>query len=252
MVKINGYKLMNIRIIVLSIFFINFYSLNAQIVGGYSGSELRYGSNAREFSMGGALIALSNHGFRQFSNPALISKVENNEIGISLFSMSLDRSVQSVVYNKHLPPKAGLGLAILNVRTSNIIGRNTIGEFTEKFSVSEFLGMLTFGVQLSNKMSLGLNLKISTSNSLNEINNNSIGIDIGGLYIISDKINLGMRLTNLIGKYKWQYDLIDPEKNYSIYIPKFLSIGSKYTYNKSLVLVSQFDLPILPIVNDDI
>ena len=243
---------MIVRIIIFVFLFGNFQLLNAGIVGGYSGSEFRYGSNAREFSMGGALIALSNPGFRQFSNPALISTVKNNEIGISLFSMSLDRSIQSLVYNQHLPPKAGLGIAIFRSGTSDIIGRNTIGEVTENFSISEFLGILSFGVQFSRNISLGLNLKISTSNILDEIDNNSISIDAGGLYKLSDDINIGMRITNIIGKYKWKYDLIDTEKNYSIYIPKVISVGSKYVFNKTLILVSQIDIPLLPIVKDNV
>ena len=243
---------MFLKIMLILIFLVNSQILNAEIVGGYSGSELRYGSNAREFSMGGALVALTNPGFRQFSNPALISMVSKNEIGISLFSMSLDRTIQSFVYSQHLPPKAGLGLAIFKSGTQNIIGRNTIGEVTENFSVSEFLGILSFGVQFSTKTSLGLNLRVSTSNILDEIDNNSISIDLGGIYLLSDNINFGMRITNIIGKYKWQYDLIDTEKNYSIYIPKIVSIGSKYRLNQSLVFVSQLDIPILPIVKENI
>ena len=240
------------RIIIIIFLLLNSVKLNAGMVGGYAGSELRYGSNAREFSLGGALIALSNPGFRQFSNPALISSVKKSEIGLSLFSMSLDRSIQSFAYNQHLPPKAGLGIAIFRSGTSNIEGRNTIGEITETFTYSDFMGILSFGVQFTEKISLGLNLKISTSNILDEIDNNSISIDAGALYKLSHKINFGMRITNLIGKYKWKYDLVDTEKNYSIFIPKLISMGLKYSLNEKTIIVSQLDVSILPIVKDNI
>ena len=39
---------------------------------GYAGSGFRYGSNAREFSLAGALIADKTPGFYAFSNPALL------------------------------------------------------------------------------------------------------------------------------------------------------------------------------------
>lgn len=232
--------------------FLIIVQLNAGMVGGYAGSELRYGSNAREFSLGGALIALSNPGFRQFSNPALISTVKKSEIGLSLFSMSLDRSIQSFVYNQHLPPKAGLGLAIFRSGTSNIEGRNTIGEITETFTYSNLMGILSFGVQFTEKICLGLNLKISTSDILDEINNNSISIDVGGLYKLSNKVHFGIRITNIIGKYKWKYNLVDTEKNYSIFIPKLVSVGSKFALNKKTILISQLDISILPIIKDNI
>ena len=240
------------RIKILIFVLLNCVLLNAGMVGGYAGSELRYGSNAREFSLGGALIALSNPGFRQFSNPALISTVKKTEFGLSLFSMSLDRSIQSFAYNRHLPPKAGLGIAMFRSGTSNIEGRNTIGEITEIFTYFDLMGILSFGVQFTEKISLGLNLKISSSNILDEINNNSISIDAGALYRLSNKINFGMRITNLIGKYKWKYDLVDTEKNYSIFIPKLISMGSKYSLNEKTVFVSQLDVSILPIVKDNI
>ena len=37
--------------------------------GGYAGSAFRYGSNAREFSLAGAVIADKTPGFYSFSNP---------------------------------------------------------------------------------------------------------------------------------------------------------------------------------------
>ena len=81
--------------------------------GGYAGSGLRYGSNAREFSLAGALIADKTPGFYAFSNPALLQFARNNHIGISFQTMSLDRSIHSFSYARRLPPNAGVGLAIL-------------------------------------------------------------------------------------------------------------------------------------------
>ena len=81
--------------------------------GGYAGSGFRYGSNAREFSLAGALVADKTPGFYAFSNPALLQYSKNNNIGISLHKMSLDRSIQNISYTRQLPPNAGVGLAIL-------------------------------------------------------------------------------------------------------------------------------------------
>ena len=55
------------------IIFITYISLLfADYGGGYAGSGFRYGSNAREFSLAGALVADKTPGFYAFSNPALL------------------------------------------------------------------------------------------------------------------------------------------------------------------------------------
>ena len=92
--------------------------------GGYAGSGFRYGSNAREFALAGALIADRTPGFYPFSNPALLQFSKSNHIGLSINPMSLDRSIQSFSFSRRLPPKAGVGLAVLRAGTDNIEGRN--------------------------------------------------------------------------------------------------------------------------------
>ena len=81
--------------------------------GGYAGSGFRYGSNAREFSLAGALIADKTPGFQAFSNPALLQFTRSNQVGVSFQHMSLDRSIQSFSFARRLPPNAGIGLALL-------------------------------------------------------------------------------------------------------------------------------------------
>ena len=55
--------------------------------GGYTGSNLRYSSNAREFSLAGAIIADKTQNFYALSNRALLQLARNNYIGISIQSM---------------------------------------------------------------------------------------------------------------------------------------------------------------------
>ena len=100
--------------------------------GGYAGSGFRYGSNAREFSLAGALVADKTPGFYAFSNPALFHFSRNNIIGISFQKMSLDRSIQSFSYSRRLPPNAGVGLSILKSGTDKIQGIANWGKRWQK------------------------------------------------------------------------------------------------------------------------
>ena len=104
--------------------------------GGYAGSGFRYGSNAREFSLAGALVADKTPGFYAFSNPALLQFSRQNYIGISFQKMSLDRSIKSFSYARRLPPNAGLGLAILQSGTDKIQGRDEMNQETEQFIIN--------------------------------------------------------------------------------------------------------------------
>ena len=149
----SGNQLIKIKLPICIVFLIPLW-IFAENIGGFSGSELRYGSNAREFALAGALVAESNPGFRQFSNPALLAQIESSEIGFSFFRMSLDRSIQTFSYSRRLPPKAGVGLSLYHTGIDNIIGRNMIGEVTETFSSSDIMGMLTFAVQFTEKLSI--------------------------------------------------------------------------------------------------
>ena len=223
----------------------------AENLGGFSGSETRYGSNAREYALAGALVAETNIGFRQFSNPAQLAWIEKSEVGFSFFSMSLDRSIQTVTYSRHLPPKAGIGLSLYRSGVKNIIGRNTNREITETFSSSDILGMLTFGVQFSEKLSLGLNVKIQYSDLMEDVNSIGIGVDAGALYKYSEKLHIGLRGVNLFGKSKWKYNLPDgTERNYSIISPKLISTGCSYISPKSFKIMVQADFSLLPIVDN--
>ena len=127
--------------------------------GGYAGSGLRYGSNAREFSLAGALIADKTSGFYAFSNPALLQFTRSNQVGVSFQKMSLDRSIKSLSFAKRLPPNAGVGLALLQSGTDNIQGKNSMNQDTELFSTKEIEGAMSFGVGFGSKFALGINIK---------------------------------------------------------------------------------------------
>ena len=153
--------------------------LAADYGGGYSGSGFRYGSNAREFSLAGALVADKTPGFYVFSNPALLQFARSNQLGLSYQAMSLDRSIQSFSFVKNLPPSAGMGMAILRAGTDNIQGRNAMNEYTKTYSSQEIEGIISFGVSLGSRMAIGINIKTFFSNIAPEIIDNQSGTGIG-------------------------------------------------------------------------
>ena len=218
--------------------------------GGYAGSGFRYGSNAREFSLAGALIADKTPGFYAFSNPALLQFARHNHIGISFQTMSLDRSIQSFSYARRLPPNAGVGLAILRSGTDNIMGRDGMNNETESFSSSEIEGIISFGVGFGSKFALGINIKALFTTIYKDYKGNGISGDIGFIYKFNRRLFVGGIIKNLNASYNWKVIIGEDERSYEENFPLEYSMGLAYSRIKGVSLFIQEDIMITP--NDDV
>ena len=218
--------------------------------GGYAGSGFRYGSNAREFSLAGALIADKTPGFYAFSNPALLQFARHNHIGISFQTMSLDRSIQSFSYARRLPPNAGVGLAILRSGTDNIMGRDGMNNETESFSSSEIEGIISFGVGFGSKFALGINIKALFTTIYEDYKGNGISGDIGFIYKFNRRLFVGGIIKNLNASYNWKVIIGEDERSYEENFPLEYSMGLAYSRIKGVSLFIQEDIMITP--NDDV
>ena len=218
--------------------------------GGYAGSGFRYGSNAREFSLAGALIADKTPGFHAFSNPALLQFTRSNQVGVSFQNMSLDRSIKSFSFAKRLPPNAGVGLALLQSGTDNIQGKNSMNQDTELFSSSEIEGIISFGVGLGSKFALGINIKALFTTIYEDYKGNGISGDIGFIYKFNRRLFIGGIIKNLNASYNWKVIIGEDERSYEENFPLEYSMGLAYSGIKGVSLFIQEDIMITP--NDDV
>jgi hypothetical protein len=218
--------------------------------GGYAGSGFRYGSNAREFSLGGALVADKTPGFYAFSNPALLQFTRSNQVGVSFQNMSLDRSIKSFSFGKRLPPNAGVGLALLQSGTDNIQGKNSMNQDTELFSSSEIEGIISFGVGLGSKFALGINIKAFFTTIYEDYKGNGISGDIGFIYKFNRHLFIGGIIKNLNASYNWKVIIGEDERSYEENFPLEYSMGLAYSGIKGVSLFIQEDIMVTP--NDDV
>ena len=218
--------------------------------GGYAGSGFRYASNAREFSLAGALVADKIPGFYAFSNPALLQFARHNQIGVSFQNMSLDRSIQSFNYAKRLPPNAGVGLAILQSGTDNIQGRNLMNQETESFSAKEIEGIMSFGVAFGSKLALGINIKAVFATIDKDYKGNGISGDIGFIYKLNRRLLIGGIMKNLNASYNWKVIIGEEERSYEEKFSRSYSLGMAYSGLKRISLFFQEDVMITP--NNDV
>lgn len=214
--------------------------------GGYAGSGFRYGSNAREFSLAGAIVADKIPGFYIFSNPALLHLSRDNQIGISFQKMSLDRSIQSFSFSRRLPPNAGVGLAILRAGTDNIIGRDGMNNETESFSSSEIEGIISFGVAFGSKFALGINIKALFTSIYEDYKGNGISGDIGFIYKFNRRLYVGVLMKNLLASYNWKVIIGEDERSYQEEFPQNYNFGITYLCMKQMTIFIQEDIIISP------
>jgi len=233
---------------VIFIFCIGF--LLADYGGGYAGSGFRYGSNAREFSLAGALVADKTPGFYAFSNPALFHFSKHNHVGISFQKMSLERSVHSFSFSRRLPPSAGVGLAFLSSGTDNIIGRDIMNNEIEPFSSREREGIISFGVAIGSKFALGINIKAFFTSIDTDYKGKGVSGDIGLIYKLNRRLHIGALIQNINASYNWKVLIGDDERSYEQKFPQNYSFGIAYSGIKRMNIFFQEDIMISP--GDDV
>ncbi len=204
--------------------------------GGYAGAPFRYGSNAREIALSNALVADWNPGFRQLSNPAAVTTTPGFEVGTSLFSLSLDRSIQVISVAKPLPPKGAAALSYFRSGTGNITGRDQQGNITGTLQVQDGYGMLSFGLIFNPALRVGLNLKALFNDIDGDLRGKGIALDFGFLYTPVSKLTIGGKLANLAGATTWNSDGRSVEEK----LPVEFALGFSFVPRSDLRVLGQY------------
>ena len=221
---------------ILKLIMLSLSLIFSDYLGGYSGSNFRYSTNARNMSLGGSLMSEYNQGFNSFSNPALLPMVSKLEIGMSYFPMSLDRFIQTFSISRPLSSKGGASFSIFNSGVKNIDGKDFFNNSTGNFSSSEGYLMLSIGSALVDRLKVGLNIKV-VFNNINEYSATGVAGDVGMLYDLSDKLSLSAVLNNIFGKYTWEA-LSSESTSFEEDLPKMNSLAIKYDVSSILKKIS--------------
>ena len=212
--------------------------LIADYAGGYPGSILRHGVSARDIALSGATIASYEDGFTSFSNPAMISMKKQLTIGSSIFLLPNKINMQAFSIGRNLPPNAGASLSFTHFGTSNILSINQNEEFLEQISFHDSYAMMSFVINFSQYFSIGMNAKMlfqryNLSNN-DKISSDGISLDLGILSSISENLNIGIKVDNFSGHYKWG-------ENKNI-IPMRIISGISYFPSESILVTFQHEM----------
>jgi len=176
---------------------------NRSKLGGEPGAATRIGFGAVGIGMGNAVSAVRSQYIVGYYNPALTPYQVNHVGAASVGLLSLDRTLNYLSYTQPLKPTAGLSVAFMNAGVSDIEGRDRDGNKTETYSTSENMLMLSFGIRVSPKISLGVAPKIYYYSLYKDLVSTTVGFDIGAAYALSERITLGLVFQDIGSKYKW-------------------------------------------------
>jgi len=179
--------------------------------GGYAGSFLRMGLGARAISMGNTGVAHPTNAYSAYYNPALFGLVEDHLVGLSYSFLSLDRRFEYVSFSMKVPPGAGFSIGWIESGVGDLKSYNSIGEMTGDINHSANAVYFSFGRQFSERLSVGISLKIlfefiNDGTDEFDYSSNGVGLDLGVLYKINDQLMLGGLIMDLNSKFKANTD----------------------------------------------
>ena len=197
-------KINNLLFILMFSIMLN-QALVASENAGYAGSFVRMGVGARSNSLGNAGVADRPGGFSFFYNPSAAAFAEGKIISLSYSFMSLDRRFNIISYSMHVPPEAGLSIALVNTGVGDIKAYNSLGE--EAGSIEQWANAVyfNFAKRFGTKFSLGISLKYlreDINHKEYDYNASGWGFDFGTTYLVSDKISIGGTVHDIGSKLK--------------------------------------------------
>lgn len=201
---------------------------------------LSIGAGSKAISMGGAFTAVADDASAMYWNPAGISRIKSPEFLVNHTKWVADISFNYLGYVQPLQNGAAFGLNVTAV-TMNEMDVTAYGsdEFTgETFGAGQYALGVSYGMQLTDRFSIGANGKYINEHISNE-KASSIAIDIGTLFDTPYGFRLGTSISNFGPKMKMTgKDLlvrVDVAQNMA---------GDNQSIN-GLIDTDYFDLPLL-------
>lgn len=172
--------------------------------GQSAGTFSRMGFGARGMALGNALAADVRGDAAPYYNPALAPQATRQHIMASKAFMRFDREMQFLQFATPIQPSAGLAVGLIHAGVSHIDGRDASGYHTQMYSTDEFAFFLAFGTHLGQRLSVGVGLQLFRTDLLDEIEPvHSIGIDVGVMVDVTDRLRLAFVVDDLLARYSW-------------------------------------------------
>jgi hypothetical protein len=241
------------KFILILLMFIIILPVFAEETYKYAGEFLNTGAGARALGMGGAFVAVADDGTTTYWSPGGLPSLKSKEISFMYcqqFKSLVNTNFISYVYPDTKWGSFGISwlrLGVEDIPKSGYVdhNQNNMQDFNDKndngikdsgelyieppIQVGSFDDVedgifFTYGYQLSDIFSAGINIKYIRQ-SLASNSSTGYGIDLGGLYELSDGFRIGVNLQDLT-KTKLKWDSVSKHEDT---IPMNVKFGAAYT-----------------------
>ncbi|MBU0573849.1 MAG: hypothetical protein KKH83_05180, partial [Candidatus Margulisbacteria bacterium] len=188
-------------------------SLMLPAMAGQAGTDLavlKAGVGARALGMGSAFTAIANNADAPYWNPAGLGEVHKNEITTMQTKLSTDTDHY---YLSYVVPwgKGSVGISWIQMGLGSISETSdTLDGFNEVQTISIFnyysnAFLFSYGLPVSDKISLGLTAKYLISDMTNIAGGQATGYSFtpGILLKPSDKFTIGFKVDELLNESSW-------------------------------------------------
>ncbi|MFH1562334.1 MAG: PorV/PorQ family protein [Nitrospirota bacterium] len=210
---------------------LNVYAGVNKKAGTTIGQVLEFGVGARACAMGEAFTGIADDFSAVYWNPAGIAQIQDLE-----FNFMHNDWFQGIKYefvSTILPLEeemGAIGLSGIILKTDDIVGRDTSGDFTSNFEAKDSILCLSFGQKLTEELMWGANIK-QVNLKIENDKTNEFAFDFGGLYKFQDtELTLGAVVQNIGKNMKFI------EKNEKL--PLIFRLGASYKLIEKNVLLS--------------
>ncbi len=214
--------------------------------GGFAGAATRVGYGPRALSMANAFTATTSEGIYPYYNPALIAEPTGfKQLDLSVSSLEFDRVYQTIGTNFKLPPNAGISIGLIRTGVKDIDERSLSGYPLGSFDISEYQLFTAFGIKFSPKFNAGIGFKLNYAKYHSELPGaTALGVDLGLLYKISDHLNFGFTIQDMLANYSWNSSSLygsDQSRNVVNVFPTRYKMGLSYQRNE-FTLSTEFEV----------
>lgn len=167
-------------------------------IAGDAGRETPFsiGAGGRSIGFGGAYTSLATDAYATYYNPAHLAALEYQQVAFS-HSVLFEESVYDLgAWVVPINEKHGVGVAFMRIGTDDIIRRENFaarGQFD--FSYSQAL--IGYGHELTENLSLGMNLKI-VNQSLDTESDFGVGLDVGLSARLFERLAFGLTVRDAL------------------------------------------------------
>ncbi len=204
--RIHNNKLIN-RLLIIFLLMVGTSEAKSQIGGNSVYRFLEMAPSARIGALGSNFLSVNDNDLMlAYSNPALLNKEMSNNVGINYLNYFSDINSGFITYSRHIEKIGSFAGSLQFINYGDFTRTDAQGNEYETFKASEYAFTVGWAKQLSERLSVGVNLKNIWS-QLDSYKSYGLGVDIGANYMsVNERFsasvvaaNIGRQLSSFAG-----------------------------------------------------